>query len=377
MTSPPGPPGPVGRDSEGPRFLSGFHSVRLQEPQSPPRLLFGLITSTARKRAEEGCSKQSTTRHPWGSMNLHQLPAPAIDAPPSKRAGTKLRAVTWNLYCGGVDGTSEERLHTQAEILAGLKPDVLALQECTGWDEQEERRLLWMARTLGMAPVRMARSFIGDGRNFTTLLYRPSTLHLVGRRILGVEVFHHALIRARLRPVGAEDGSRDLLAFATHFTHTDGETRLREARWLTDYAGAFPGMPSRAMLLGDLNCSGAYDTDPEDWDLVPRNLHSRYRQVDDAGRFGAMDRRAIQVLINSGWADPQSLTGEDRAATVGYAYANEPVPLRLDHIFIRGLPATVYRTYDSPAVRALSDHLPVILDTEVRTETPGKAVMAS
>ncbi|MFI1013399.1 endonuclease/exonuclease/phosphatase family protein [Streptomyces sp. NPDC020965] len=273
--------------------------------------------------------------------------------------------MTWNLYGGGVDDDgSERRLRAQAGILARLAPDVLALQECTGWDEREERRLWWVADVLGMVPVRLAPSYVGDGRNFTTLLYRPSALRLVGRRTLGTQAFHHALIRARLRPATAagDDDSADVLVFATHLAHTDGETRLREARWLTDYAGTFHGTPSRALLMGDLNCSGVYDDDPRDWSLIPRNLHSRYRTVDAAGGFGGMDRRAVRVLVNSGWVDPQSVTGESRAATVGYAYANEPVPLRLDHILTRGLAVAAYCTHDTAEARALSDHLPVVLD---------------
>ncbi|MEO3972471.1 endonuclease/exonuclease/phosphatase family protein [Streptomyces sp. CAU 1734] len=277
-----------------------------------------------------------------------------------------LRAVTWNLRCGGIDDGSERRLRAQGRILAGLRPDLLALQECTHWDEQEERRLLWMCRNLGMEAVHMARSRVGDGRNHTTLLYRPSALRLVGRRTLGDQVFHHALIRARLRPVAAGEADHsDFLALATHLAHTDGETRLREARWLTDYAGAFPGTPGRALLLGDLNCSGVYDTDPPDWSLVPHNLHSRYRRVTADGRFGAMDRRAVRVLLASGWTDPQTFTRHPRTPTVGYAYANEPVPLRLDHILVRDLPVTAYRTHDTPEARAASDHLPVVLDTHL------------
>ncbi|MEO3975812.1 endonuclease/exonuclease/phosphatase family protein [Streptomyces sp. CAU 1734] len=277
---------------------------------------------------------------------------------------TPLRAVTWNLQGGGIDGASEQRFHAQAEILAGLRPDILALQECTHWDEHDDQRLLWMCRQLDMAPILMAPSRIGDGRNHTALLHRPSRLHLLERRALAPQAFHHALIRTRLRPADADagDDSRDLLALATHLTHTDGETRLREARRLTDYAGDFPGTPGRALLLGDLNCSGIHDTEP-DWDsLVPRNLHSRYRHVTAEGRFGTTDRRAVRVLIESGWTDPQTLTGQERSATVGHAYANEPVPLRLDHILTRDLPTHSYRTLDTPTTRAASDHLPVILD---------------
>ncbi|MER6913340.1 endonuclease/exonuclease/phosphatase family protein [Streptomyces sp. NPDC000594] len=281
---------------------------------------------------------------------------------------TRARAVTWNVFCGGLapDG-SEKRLARQTEILARLRPDILVLQECTSWDEQDQRRLLDLASALGMVPVAMERSNVGDGRNFTALLYRPDTFHLVGRRRLGDQVFHHTLIRARLRPVGADDDTSDLFVFATHLAHTDGDTRLREARWLTDYGDDFPGTPSRALLLGDLNCSGTFDLDPGDWARIPRNLHARYRLVHENGSFGGMDRRAIQILQNAGWTDPQTTTKEPRDATVGYWWENEQVPLRLDHILVRGLTPNSYRTHDTPEARSVSDHLPVVLDFEVST----------
>ncbi|MFJ9434745.1 endonuclease/exonuclease/phosphatase family protein [Streptomyces sp. NPDC101490] len=163
-------------------------------------------------------------------------------------AAGSVRAVTWNLLRGGVDGSDENRLDAQTEILADLAPDVLCLPECGGWEEQDERRLWQVAHRLGMAP-----SHIGDGRNFTTLLYRPDRLRLLGRRILGVGVFHHALIRARLRPLTAGNSDEhDFLAIGTHLSHVDGEARLREARWLTDYGAASPGVPEARVLSDHL-----------------------------------------------------------------------------------------------------------------------------
>ncbi|MFD9715677.1 endonuclease/exonuclease/phosphatase family protein [Streptomyces sp. NPDC059076] len=274
-----------------------------------------------------------------------------------------IRAVSWNLDLGGVDGVLERRLRGQSEVLAALRPDVLALQECTFWDADEERRLLWMADVLGMVPVRMEPSRLGDGRNHTALLYRPSALRLIGRRTLGAGVYHHALIRARLRLVHTRDDRHDVLVFATHLTHLDGDRRLAEARCLTDYAGPLPGMPDRALLLGDFHCSDPDDVEPVDWECLPRNLHARHRLIAPDGSFGPMDRRALAVLVNAGWIDPQSLTGRARAATVGHG--GEGIPLRLDHILVRGLPVESYRTHDTPEARAVSDHLPVVLDTSL------------
>lgn len=46
---------------------------------------------------------------------------------------------------------------------------------------------------------------------------------------------------------------------------------------MTDYAGDFPGVVPRALLLGDMNCPSPSDV--PDWDNLPRNLQSRYRLV--------------------------------------------------------------------------------------------------
>ncbi|QKW08028.1 endonuclease/exonuclease/phosphatase family protein [Streptomyces sp. NA04227] len=276
-----------------------------------------------------------------------------------------LRAVTWNLYLGGLDGHVQTRLDAQLDILADLAPDVLALQECTNWDVNGEQRLLDTAHRLGMAPALMAPSSIGDGRNFTALLYRPSRLRLLARRVMGAGVFHHALLRALLRPVEAGDDDRfDLLTLATHLSYTDGDTRLREARWLTDYAGDFPQVPARALLMGDLNCPHPNDPTP-DWEQDhPRNMWPRYRSIGAAGQWGGLDTRAVRVLLNSGWQDPETLTDTPKTHTVGDYWANEPPKYRLDHILTRGLAVKSYYTQETGR---LSDHYPSICDVVLDT----------
>ncbi len=266
------------------------------------------------------------------------------------------RAAVYNLLNGGVD---DDRLPQQVGILYGLRPDILCLPEATFWADNDEARLWWVADQLDMAVAYMARSYIGDGRNHTALLYRPSRFRLVGRRLIDPNRFTHAMIKARLRPVEANDDSQDVLTLATHLDPFDGTKRLSEARRVTDFGGTFPGAPDRAILLGDLNVS---DREPETWDDVPRNLHSRYRLVLDDGTFGGVDRRALDALLGSGWTDPQTLTGVRRTPTVGYYYPNEPVPWCLDYVLTRGLAVETYQTLDTPQARKLSDHLPIWAD---------------
>ena len=277
------------------------------------------------------------------------------------------RAVTWNLYNGGLDnnGQDDRRFQTQGEILADLAPDVLCLPEATWWHEDGDKRLDQMAERLGMRPVAMVRSRLGTppNPNNTALLYRPTVLELVDWRHLGADIFHHALIYAHLRPRGTSDDSRDFFVLATHLSWRHGDARLDEVRgWMTDYAGDFAGIPSRGMLIGDLNVP---DRRPPSWTFVPPHLHARYRQVLPDGAFGDVDQRALRVLIESGWQDPQTLTGQRRAPTVGYYYPNEPVYWCLDHALLKGMPASEYFTHDTPEARAASDHLPVVLDTVI------------
>ncbi|MEU2305141.1 endonuclease/exonuclease/phosphatase family protein [Streptomyces misionensis] len=275
-------------------------------------------------------------------------------------APIRLRAMTYNMLNGGLDAGTDTRLRAQTDMLASLTPDILSLQECTGWTNHH---LSWMARTLGMVPVAMVPSHVRrvpSPSNGTSLLIRSSTVRLIDWWSVGEGTFHHALIRALLRPAAVgDDPSSDFTVFATHFGWSSGDARLTEARMLTDFGGPFPGAPRGALLLGDLNTP---DRDLADWSRVPENLQSRYRLVRPDGTFGAADRRAVQVLLNSGWQDPQTIFGDHEAASVGYFWETEQEPGRLDYTLITGMEAVGYGIHDTPDARKLSDHLPVWCD---------------
>ncbi|SFD61555.1 endonuclease/exonuclease/phosphatase family protein [Streptomyces aidingensis] len=286
---------------------------------------------------------------------------------------TVLRFGSWNLGNGGIDPDGEEtRRKNQITIAAGLgaqakdssgnggELDVLAVQELTHWDERGWWRLHELADSLGMTALPPVTSHVGDGRNHLAILCRPGRVQVLRHQDVGRGAFHHGLARAHLAVEGHE-----FTVLATHLAWTDGDTRLREARWMTDNAGTFPGQPPRAVLLGDLNCLAQQDPEP-DWTNVPRNMHPRYRTVHADGSFGPADRRALRVLLNSGWTDPQTVVREPRKATVGYWYKNEPTPLHLDHALTAGdFRPLSYVTHDTPEARAASDHLPITLTTAI------------
>lgn len=258
-----------------------------------------------------------------------------------------MRAVSYNLLNGGLDDGDDARLLRQVEILAALEPDVLTLQECTGWGSGLPAEI---TGALGMKVALMATSGSGSGVNQTGLFYRPSVLELVAPAAQrGQGTYTHALIRAHLRPVDAKGSSHDFLALGTHLSWSGGGARLTEVSgYLTDFAGQFPGTPSRAILIMDANTPAPYNRRPWRWSKIPTNLQPRYRLVRASGRLGGIDRSAMRVLLKAGWQDPQTHTRGRRAATVGYYYANERVPWHLDRILLAGSwqPVADYRTME-------------------------------
>ncbi|WP_185842367.1 endonuclease/exonuclease/phosphatase family protein [Streptomyces sp. WAC 06725] len=289
------------------------------------------------------------------------------------------RYVTWNLDNGGIDpGGAEGRRRNQIDALTSLdpKPDILALQEITGWQRQDWYRLYALANALKMVPLHPVTSNAGNGENHMALLYRPSEVTILSYdKVHDGGRFHHGLGRAHV----IIDGTEVMILF-THLCPFDPAVRLQEAKFITDYAGSFPGRPDNAVLLGDLNTADRGPTaetpigqsSEPDWDHdVPPNLQARYRLINADERrdgvFGDTDRRALNVLYAAGWTDPQDLLPDyPRQATVGHRYDTEPTPLRLDHVLYAGrqINPAHYTTISNEKTRSASDHLPVCLDTD-------------
>lgn len=271
------------------------------------------------------------------------------------------RLVTYNTLTGGIDSDgSEWRRQQQIEFLASLNADVIALQELRGWDEGGWWRLWALANALGMVPLPPVLSTRGRG-NHLALLYRPQTIRIEDYESDAARgAFYHGLGRARLHirehPL--------LTVLFTHLCFLGGAERYAEAQWLTGYGDSYEGDPQRVVLLGDLNTIGPHDVEPE-WSRIPANLRSRHCHLTAGGSFGDTDRRAIQLLALAGFHDPFDVLGEKPPRTVGYWSPAEQVDHRSDfilanwHVVDQIAAATVH---DTETTRALSDHLPVVLD---------------
>ena len=269
--------------------------------------------------------------------------------------------LAWNLLNGGLDGLDDRRLRGQAEVIRSEQPDIVGLSECTNWLRDEKRALGLFLDLTGLSVAGIEPSRAGDGANTTALLYNARTVELIRSERREDHLFHHALIRGLFRPLGATTDDDRFDAYATHLVHSDGDSRLIEARRFTDPAGPFPGRPGRAAVLGDFNCPDPSDPEPIWGTDVPSNMWARYRTVNPDGTFGPTDLRAINVLTQSGWRNPQSLVQPPRQATVGYWYENEPTPLHLDHVLVAGMEPDAYYTIANPHVDGLSDHRPTVL----------------
>ncbi|MFK0154342.1 hypothetical protein ACIQVK_19985 [Streptomyces sp. NPDC090493] len=273
----------------------------------------------------------------------------------------ELTHLEWNLKDGGIDGDNEDRRIQQLEFFESCpKLDLLWILEGAGW--HEGRRINDVASVTGLTALPPVTSRIGDGRNHSVMFYdaeklTPSRPHTE----LARGAFYHGVSR----DVFDVDGI-PLLTLGTHLSFDSGAARLAEAHFLADYGGHFPGWPEDKVLLMDANAPDDNDPELKDWSRVPQYLWHRYREVLPDGSFGGWDRGARNLLLKSGWCDPQSEVLVQRGPTVGYWYDNEKVPLRLDQILVTGprIEVVDYRTLkpDAPDLTRLSDHLPVQLD---------------
>ncbi|MFI1179936.1 endonuclease/exonuclease/phosphatase family protein [Streptomyces sp. NPDC020799] len=286
------------------------------------------------------------------------VPASAAAVPPLASAPARL--VTYNTLAGGIDADGGERRRLeQTEFLASLDADVIALQDLRGWGQGGWWRLWAVAHALGMVPLPPVLCARGGGRH-QALLYRPRTVRVVSY-VDDAEggTFHHGLGRARLY---VKD--QPLTVLFTHLCPLGGAERLAEAQWLTAYGDTWQGDPQRVVLAGDLNTIGQHDPEP-DWFRVPASRRSRHCHLTPGGAFGDTDRRAIQLLAKAGFHDPFDVLGQAPPCTTGYWGPEEAVEHRSDFILANWNVVdhvTAADVHDTETTRALSDHLPVVLD---------------
>lgn len=192
-----------------------------------------------------------------------------------------MRVVSFNIWLGGGD-----RWKGILEVIEGLAPDVLVLQECTGW-ESDPTRFDEVRSMLGVAPKNAMLGRSGrehNGRRFNVAVFSR----------LDVRAFHvhndprfieRAVVECRLESV---------TVLGSHFTASDEPARFVEMHWLTRAAAA-DAIERPTLLTGDLNSLSRRDPYGDLGDALVRAKVDKYGHPP---RFDVTD-----ALEQQGWVD--------------------------------------------------------------------------
>lgn len=251
-----------------------------------------------------------------------------------------MRLLTLNLYNGG---GNEIRFQRILETLRGFRLDVVVLQECLGWEEDE--RLAQTRAFLGLE-----HTFLGLSRTRSSGLRYPvvvlSRWPLQSPRTYAdPEIQAHSLVEA---------GLPGFQLLATHLDAHSEEWRLRE----TEFLLGLQRQREAALLLGDLNCLSSRDPYPRDF--------AQQLEIRGMRRFGLPPRFWVtQALEEAGWHDglhvfhPEGLPGHLDWVTA----RRQQVAFRCDYAWLSSALLPRLRSCRVvPISEAVSDHCPVLLE---------------
>ncbi|WP_158273886.1 endonuclease/exonuclease/phosphatase family protein [Micromonospora sp. RP3T] len=277
-------------------------------------------------------------------------------APPAQRT---LRAVSWNLMSYGKSGLPTRR--QQHELLRFLRPDIVCLQEIytVGGDAGELDRLVnAIADALGMVAFTVPAK---HSDCHLAILWRPEYA-VLSQRAYDLLMWH-GLGVVRL-DVGAPV---PLTVAVTHLAPWNPDKQLADAYTLT---GQLP-LSDATILAADWNSFGAdpnHDPEP-DWTALPTERIARHiRWNDDSDALPVADRRPSQMMQRSGFHDAAPHLGMAWKATSGHRGGWS----RREDVFWTNRPQALrsYQVIDTPAARALSDHLPIMVDLDPQAMPP-------
>jgi exodeoxyribonuclease-3 len=239
-----------------------------------------------------------------------------------------LTVMSWNILQGG-----EARLDAIRACVRAAQPDLLALQECVGWEDG--RMLEALAQDLGLpsGPEHVQLGHArprGSGRRYhVALLSRP--------RIARAEVFNdpgfvgHALLRAEL---ALAEGP--LVVFATHFDAHHENLRFVEARHLRTRLDPAAFASGRYLLLGDLNSLSARDPYPPDFAALVQRAGTdkyghppRFEVIADLEAFGWVDVLRARPLSGTWVTAHRDRGGVAIDYRTDYIFASPPLAAQL------------------------------------------------
>lgn len=245
-----------------------------------------------------------------------------------------LTLATWNLLEGGLDGGSDTRLRRQLRRLADGSPDVVLLQELTGFD-RDGYRLMHLAEVL-LGGMRGFLALSPHSCHLGVFIRESSGLRVIRQRHEQRMPYWHGVACVAVEA----DGFGPLLLASAHLAPSSPAQRLIEAEAFKLIAETGP-----LIAAGDWNAIPARDPDPR---ASAENAEHVRRKL---------DRAPARALEASGLTDVAAHLG-DRTPTVGHSAADR-LEYRCDRYYtsIPDRAITGYRVIDD--ADGLSDHRPV------------------
>lgn len=257
-----------------------------------------------------------------------------------------MRLMTYNILTGGRDRDGKSRLDAITEIVRGVAPDVLLLEECNGFDLDGFHTLYRLEHELQMRAVLAT----ADSGFHVALFLRRGRLietHCLRREM------HHALLAATIEIDGVV-----FRVIGAHLCPFGGDARLLEVQHVIRFV-----REQNVFVLGDLNALSPHDAaryPAERWLPRRRARHAL------AGAPGRLDTRAIAALEGADLVDLFHRSGNTAAtALTRLGEGWEDYQARIDYVLASPAAAErVERTerVDTERVESASDHYPLYVD---------------
>lgn len=237
----------------------------------------------------------------------------------------------------------EERRERLLEVLLEERPDVVALQELTGWTLEMLKEL---GEEVGLPHARLFEA--ASGRHHQGLLSRtplsvPRSLveHLADEGLWWqTRTLYHGAFSAE---------TRGLTVVTAHLAPTTAPERRREAEALTRV------LPhERTLVLGDLSAVRREERTRQLDDEMPEDLSQHFAAPGEPS--------AVEVLLAAGFVDAGETSADGTALRRGKD-GERSLLLRVDYaLHTPGVEVRRLRVLDDARTRATSDHLPIALE---------------
>ncbi|HZE97953.1 MAG TPA: endonuclease/exonuclease/phosphatase family protein [Planctomycetota bacterium] len=192
--------------------------------------------------------------------------------------------MTWNILVGG-----EQRFDAILSLLGHVRPDVLVLQECLGWEDRVRlgrvAALLEIPNDAAHATLGLARPR-GSGKRYHVALLSRAPIDSV-RTHNDPHFLGHGLLEAVIGGV---------TLFGAHFDSHNENLRFVEARFLRSRIDPARFASGKYLLAGDLNALSRRDPYPAD--LAARLATAGTDKYGHPPRFDVTEE-----LEAAGWID--------------------------------------------------------------------------